>query len=79
MPGGLRRRPAISAPGLFEVDDPETSRIADEFASALSVCRPLFAGMTRRCMMRLGRRFAALLGAVCISAMVDVHLLRIGT
>ena len=78
--GGLRASPRISAPGLFEVDDPETSRIADEFASAIV---GLPAALRRDDAALHDAARAALRRAVGRRLhkrpMVDVHLLRIGT
>jgi ribonuclease J len=34
--GRLRGRPHISAPGLFDADDPESGRVADELAEAIA-------------------------------------------
>ena len=33
--GALRGRPRISAPGLLDPDDPDTDRVADDFAETL--------------------------------------------
>ena len=78
--GRLCASPRISAPGLFEVDDPETSRIADEFASAIV---GLPAALRRDDAALHDAARAALRRAVGRRLhkrpMVDVHLLRIGT
>ena len=70
--------PRVSAPGLFEADDPETSRIAEEFAVAVAdlpaALRRDDAALTdaaRAALRRaLGRRLQK-------RPLVDVHLLRI--
>jgi ribonuclease J len=76
--GVVRGKVQISAPGLFEADDPEAQRVASEFASALG---ELPSGLRRddaslaeaaRAALRraLGRRLQK-------RPMVDVHLLRV--
>jgi ribonuclease J len=76
--GVVRGKVQISAPGLFEPDDPEAQRVASEFATALG---ELPAGLRRddaslaeaaRAALRraLGRRLQK-------RPMVDVHLLRV--
>ncbi len=77
--GRLCGPPRVSAPGLFEPDDPETGRIAGEFAAALAELPPPLrlddAALTdaaRAALRRaLGRRLAK-------RPLVDVHLLRVG-
>jgi ribonuclease J len=77
--GRLRGSPKISAPGLFDPEDPETVRIAAEFESALAEVPPAVrrddealqeaarAALRRALGRRLGKR-----------PLVDVHLLRLG-
>jgi ribonuclease J len=76
--GRVRGTPRLSAPGLLDPDDPETARIAAEFASALA---DLPLGLRRddaslseaaRAALRkaLGRRLQK-------RPLVDVHLLRV--
>ncbi len=55
--GALRGRPVLSAPGLFEADDPETERVTREFSARLRrPAGPPWSGMTRPCRMRRARR-----------------------
>jgi ribonuclease J len=76
--GRLRGEPRISAPGLFEADDPEADRVTMEFANALedlpSALRRDEAAFTEaaRAALRkaLGRRLQK-------RPLVDVHLLRV--
>ncbi len=76
--GRLRGRPRISAPGLFEADDPETGRIADELAEAMAdLPAPLrrddaaLVEASKTALRRaLGRRLQK-------RPLVDVHLLRV--
>ncbi len=76
--GRVRGTPRLSAPGLFEPDDPETGRIAAEFADAVSdLPAPLrrdnvaLAEAARAALRKaLGRRLQK-------RPLVDVHLLRI--
>ncbi len=76
--GRLRGSPRISAPGLFEAEDPENDRIAGEFAAALGdLPAPLrrddaaLADAARAALRRaIGRR-------VQKRPLVDVHLLRV--
>ncbi|MBV8912076.1 MAG: ribonuclease J [Acetobacteraceae bacterium] len=76
--GHVLGRPRVSAPGLFEPDDPETARLAEEFREAVA---DLPAGLRQddsaladaaRAALRraLGRRLQK-------RPMVDVHLLRV--
>jgi len=71
--------PRVSAPGLFEPDDPETARIAEEFASAVA---ELPVGLRRDDQGLVDAARAALRRAVGRRLqkrpMVDVHLLRVG-
>lgn len=76
--GRLRGRPRISVPGLFDADDPETGRIADELADAIAdmaatVRRDdaLLLEASKTALRRvLGRRLQK-------RPLVDVHLLRV--
>jgi ribonuclease J len=76
--GRLRGQPRISAPGLYEADDPETARLAAEMAETLAdLPAPLRRDDTalqdaaRTALRRaLGRR-------VQKRPLVDVHLLRV--
>jgi ribonuclease J len=76
--GRLRGKPQLSAPGLFDADDPETTRIAGELSSALAdLPAPLrrddaaLADAAKAALRRaLGRRMQK-------RPLVDVHLLRI--
>ncbi len=70
--------PRVTAPGLFEPDDPEAARVARDFAnamedlpSALRVDDVTLAEAARSALRRaLGRRLQK-------RPMVDVHLLRV--
>ena len=76
--GRVRGTPKISAPGLFEPEDPESARVAAEFAAGLgdlsaaarrddgSLEEVARAALRRAVGRRLGKR-----------PMVDVHLLRL--
>ena len=76
--GKLRGTPRLSAPGLFDLDDPETARVANEFASAISDLPQalrrddgLLMEAARTALRRaLGRRLQK-------RPLVDVHLLRV--
>ena len=76
--GRLRGRPRISVPGLFEADDPETGRIADELAGAVADLPAalrrddaLLIEASKTALRRvLGRRLQK-------RPLVDVHLLRV--
>ena len=76
--GRLRGKPRVSAPGLFEPDDPETQRVAAEVADSMAdiagSLRHDDAGLTdaaRAAVRRaLGRRLQK-------RPLVDVHLLRV--
>ena len=76
--GRILGRPRISAPGLFDGDDPDTDKLAGEFAAALAdLPAPLRrddAGLTdaaRAALRRaIGRR-------VQKRPLVDIHLLRV--
>ena len=77
--GRVTGRPRVSAPGLFEPDDPETARIAEEFAAAVS---ELPEALRRDDQGLAEAARAALRRAVGRGAqkrpLVDVHLLRVG-
>ena len=76
--GRLLGQPRVSAPGLYEPDDPETGRLAAEFATALAdLPAPLrrdndaLADAARAALRRaLGKRLQK-------RPLVDVHLLRV--
>jgi len=76
--GRVRGQPRVSAPGLFEAEDPENDRIVTEFAAsvadlplALRRDDALLADAARAALRRaLGRRLAK-------RPLVDVHLLRV--
>jgi ribonuclease J len=76
--GRLRAPPRVSAPGLFEPDEPESRAIAEDFADALAdLPAPLrrddaaLADAARAALRRaLGRKFQK-------RPLVDVHLLRV--
>jgi ribonuclease J len=76
--GHIRGRPRISAPGLFDMDDPDTDKLAGEFAAALAdLPAPLrrddagLADAARAALRRaIGRR-------VQKRPLVDIHLLRV--
>ena len=77
--GRLAGSPRVSAPGLFEPDDPETARVVEEFAAAIAelplALRRDDEGLpeaARAALRRaLGRRLQK-------RPLVDVHLLRVG-
>ena len=76
--GNLRGKPRVSAPGLFEADDPELDRVAGELTTAMGdFAAPLrrddtaLTEATKAALRRaLGKRLAK-------RPMVDVHLLRV--
>jgi ribonuclease J len=76
--GRLRGKPQLSAPGLFDAEDPETARIAGELSAALAdLPTPLrrddaaLADAAKAALRRaLGRRMQK-------RPLVDVHLLRV--
>jgi ribonuclease J len=76
--GRVRGQPRVSAPGLFEAEDPENDRIVTEFTAsvadlplALRRDDALLADAARAALRRaLGRRLAK-------RPLVDVHLLRV--
>ncbi len=76
--GRMVGRPVVSAPGLFEEDDPEQRRMTDEFAQSLSDLPPslrkddaALAEAARTALRRaLGRRLQK-------RPLVDVHLIRV--
>ncbi len=71
--------PRVSAPGLFEPDDPETARIAEEFAAAVSdlpeALRRDDQGLAEAARATLRRAVGRSLQK---RPLVDVHLLRVG-
>jgi ribonuclease J len=77
--GRVSGTPQVSAPGLFEPDDPETARIAEEFAAAVS---ELPVALRRDDQGLADAARAALRRAVGRGLqkrpLVDVHLLRVG-
>ena len=76
--GRLRGRPRLSAPGLFDADDPEAARIEADLATALSQlpaslrCEdaPLLEAAKAALRRALGRRLQK-------RPLVDVHMLRV--
>ena len=76
--GKLRGVPRLSAPGLFDPEDPETARIAGEFAHAIADLPPtlrrddalLIEAAKTALRKSLGRRLQK-------RPLVDVHLLRV--
>ena len=76
--GRLRGLPRISAPGLFEADDPETARIVGELAESLAdLPAPLRredAALTEAAKAALRRALGKRLQK---RPLVDVHLLRV--
>ncbi len=76
--GRLRGTPKVSAPGLFDPEDPEAARVAADFATGLADLpdavrrdEAQLAEAARTALRRaLGRRFAK-------RPLVDVHLLRL--
>ncbi|MGH7044170.1 MAG: ribonuclease J [Acetobacteraceae bacterium] len=78
--GRLRGTPRISAPGLFDPEDPETGRIAAEFAAALAevplASRRDDAALEEAARAALRRALGKRLGK---RPLVDVHLLRLGS
>jgi ribonuclease J len=76
--GTLRGQPRISAPGLLDPEDAETSRIADDFADALldlpSSLRRDDAALEDAARAALRRALGRKMGK---RPMVDVHLIRV--
>jgi ribonuclease J len=76
--GAIRGRPKISAPGLLDPDDPETDRVADDFAGTLRdlpvTLRRDDAAFEDAARSALRRTLGRKLGK---RPMVDVHLLRV--
>jgi len=76
--GALKGKPRISAPGLFEAEDPEAERVAREFAAGIADLPPslrredgAFIEAAKAALRRaLGRRLQK-------RPLVDVHLLRV--
>jgi ribonuclease J len=77
--GRIRGAPRVSAPGLFEPDDPETARIAEEFVEAIAELpaqlRRDDAGLSDAARSALRRAVGRRLQK---RPLVDVHLLRVG-
>ncbi len=77
--GRIIATPRVSAPGLFEPDDPETARIAEEFAASVS---ELPVALRREDQGLADAARAALRRVVGRGLqkrpLVDVHLLRVG-
>lgn len=77
--GRLLGSPRVSAPGLYEADDPETGRLAEDFAAAVEdLPAPLRrddAALTDAARAALRRVFGRRLQK---RPLVDVHLLRVG-
>ncbi len=76
--GAVRGKPVISAPGLFEADDPESDRVVRDFTSALAglpaALRRDDAGLLDAARAALRR---ALGRGLQKRPLVDVHLLRV--
>jgi ribonuclease J len=76
--GNLRGRPKVSAPGLLDPEDPETERVADDFASSLrdlpANLRQDDAALQDAARSALRRTLGRKLGK---RPMVDVHLIRV--
>jgi len=76
--GALRGQPRLSAPGLLDPDDPDTTRVADEFAETLrdlpSSLRRDDAGLEDAARAALRRALGRKLGK---RPLVDVHLIRV--
>jgi ribonuclease J len=76
--GNLRGRPKVSAPGLLDPEDPETDRVADDFAGQLedlpNSLRRDDSALLDAAKSALRRTLGRKLGK---RPMVDVHLIRI--
>ena len=77
--GALRGQPKLSAPGLLDPDDPDTMRVADDFAETLrdlpaSLRRDDDAGLEDAARAALRRALGRKLGK---RPLVDVHLIRV--
>ena len=76
--GALRGRPKLSAPGLLDPDDPDTGRVADDFAETLrdlpASLRRDDAGLEDAARSALRRALGRKLGK---RPLVDVHLIRV--
>ena len=76
--GVLLGQPKLSAPGLLDPDDPDTSRVADDFADTLrdlpSSLRRDDAGLEEAARSALRRALGRKLGK---RPLVDVHLIRV--
>jgi ribonuclease J len=76
--GSLRGRPRVSAPGLLDPEDPETDRVADDFAGSLrelpASVRRDDAALEDAARSALRRTLGRKLGK---RPTVDVHLIRV--
>jgi ribonuclease J len=76
--GNVRGRPKVSAPGLLDPGDPETDRVADDFADQLqdlpANLRRDDAALQEAARAALRRTLGRKLGK---RPMVDVHLIRV--
>src|ERR1700733_5613057 len=76
--GALRGQPRLSAPGLLDPDDPDTTRVADDFAETLrdlpASLRRDDAGLEDAARAALRRALGRKLGK---RPLVDVHLIRV--
>ena len=76
--GALRGAPRLSAPGLFEADDPEAARVVRDFAAAVAelpvALRRDDAALTEAARSALRRALGRRLQK---RPLVDVHLLRV--
>src|SRR5580698_3591471 len=76
--GNVRGRPKVSAPGLLDPEDPETERVADDFADQLqdlpASLRRDDAALQDAARSALRRTLGRKLGK---RPMVDVHLIRV--
>ncbi len=76
--GALRGQPKLSAPGLLDPDDPDTERVADDFAETLrdlpASLRRDDAGLEDAARAALRRALGRKLGK---RPLVDVHLIRV--
>ncbi|MEA2739591.1 MAG: ribonuclease, partial [Acetobacteraceae bacterium] len=76
--GNVRGRPRVSAPGLLDPDDPDTERVADDFADQLqdlpANLRRDDAALQDAARTALRRTLGRKLGK---RPMVDVHLIRV--
>jgi ribonuclease J len=76
--GRLRGQPVVSAPGLFDPGDPESERVASEFAAAVAdlpiALRRDDAALTEAARTALRRALGRRLQK---RPLVNVHLLRV--